>query len=81
MKMTRTALYNVYGLTAEDKSIIFNALTEYSKRFGQTEPRGLDIARLATEFSKTDEADEMSNVEAKASIGHIGLGDSFMRPE
>jgi protoporphyrinogen oxidase len=81
MKITRTAVYNVYGLTADDKSIIFNALMEYSKRFGMDEPRGESIARLAAEFSKTDEAEEMKKEDAANATKCIGLGDSFMRLE
>lgn len=78
MRITRTAVYNVYGLSGEDKSILFNALTEYAKRFGETEPRGQDIARLIAEFSPTDEAHIMDRKESREALDALCV--QFRKP-
>ncbi|MFA5130604.1 MAG: hypothetical protein WC477_06890 [Patescibacteria group bacterium] len=68
MHITRTSIYNVYGLTAKEKSVIFNALSEYGKRFGAEEPIGALVAGLAAKFSLTDEADVMGKDEELSTI-------------
>ena len=68
MKIERTAIYNIYGITSKEKNIIYNALHSYRRGFGEGDQVHDDLTHLMNKFEPTDDAPLMSRDDEKAAI-------------
>mgnify|MGYP003972629685 CR=1 FL=1 len=60
MRIERTAIYNVYGIIAKDKNLLFNALHEHKRGFGVGDQVRKDLSSLMKKIEPTDNAPLMS---------------------
>jgi hypothetical protein len=68
MKIERTSIYNIYGITSKEKNLVFNALHDYIKRFGESDQVFSDLSVLIKKFEPTDDAPLMSRKGEKLAI-------------
>jgi hypothetical protein len=68
MILERTAVYNIYGLTAIEKGLIYNALDVYKKRFGESDTHYGDLSALMKKIEPTDEVPMMKRDTEKVAV-------------
>lgn len=68
MKIERTSIYNIYGITSKEKQLVFNALHEFRKGFGEGDQAYTDLTQLMERFKPTDEAPLMNREQESAAI-------------
>lgn len=68
MKIERTSLFNIFGITSKEKSYIYCALENYRKRFGESDIAHSELTHLMNTWMPTDEAEMMNRPAEKKAV-------------
>ena len=68
MKIERTAIYNIYGISSSEKKILYNALHTYRRGFGEKDQVYQDITSLMKKLKPTDDAPLMNGEDTMKAI-------------
>lgn len=75
MKIERTSIYNIYGITSKEKELLYNALHySFRKGFGESDQSNKDLTTLMKKFEPTEDSPLMSRENENSAI-EAALGD------